>query len=533
MRSRIHRTIYILLLCLLVIFMTTSVFMTNLVWVLLLANWVLEWNWREKFTDFRHNYLLQAFLVLLGVHLVWLIGTENYIYALYDLQKKMPLFLLPLVILTTPPPTPKEAMNIGICYVGTVLVVTGMGLVRYLTIADLPYRDIVPHISHIRFGLNLCLSLFALVWAALKYRRPWLYCLNLLLSLWFLAFLLMIHSYTAFIIIIVTALVLLIAYRNRMEKPLRIAAYAIVGGILMLSLGLCGYYCYDYYHLRPLSTEPLAKTTANGRPYMHLKDSLIENGNYVHNYICEEEMRQEWAKRSTFPFDSVTSSGWSIYPTLLRYLNGLNLTKDSIGVTHLTAEDISAIEKGIANPVYIQPGPRKMVYVMCYEYENYHYYHRVKDFSMLQRLELWGNGVKVFLQHPWMGVGTGDVVDVCQARLNQTHSALAHKDMHTHNQYLNFLLAFGLIGFAIIVFFFARAVILSGSCHRILFTTFLCILLISFVSEDTLETLAGIVFTALFFSLLSIQKSNTGTALPNEKHSSALLEKSSELSTQN
>ena len=98
MRSRIHRTIYILLLCLLVIFMTTSVFMTNLVWVLLLANWVLEWNWREKFADFRHNYLLQAFLVLLGIHLVWLIGTENYIYALYDLQKKMPLFLLPLVI---------------------------------------------------------------------------------------------------------------------------------------------------------------------------------------------------------------------------------------------------------------------------------------------------------------------------------------------------------------------------------------------------------------------------------------------------
>ncbi len=504
MRNQIHRKIYILLLCLLVIFMTTSVFMTNLVWVLLLANWVLEWNWREKFSDFRQNHLLHAFLVLLAVHLLWLLGTDNLSYALYDMQKKLPLFLLPLVILTTPRPNAKEAMNIGICYVGTVLVVTGMGLVRYLTIADLPYRDIVPHISHIRFSLNLCLSLFMLAWAALKYPRPWLYGLNLLLSLWFLTFLLLIHSYTAFIILLVTAVVLLLAYRRRMERPLRTVAFFLVGGVLLLSVGLCGYYCYDYYHLRPLSTQELPKTTANGRLYIHGQDGLIENGNYVHYYVCDKEMRQEWAKRSRFPYDSVSNSGWSVYPTLLRYLNALGLTKDSAGVAQLTPDDIAAIEKGIANPVYQQPGPRKMVYVLCYELENYRCYHSVKDFSMLQRLELWGNGWKVFKQHPWLGVGTGDVVDVCQAGLNQSHSALAHKDMHTHNQYLNFLLAFGLVGFVTIVFFFVRAIVRTASCRRILFAAFLCILLISFVSEDTLETLAGIVFTSLFLSLLSI-----------------------------
>ena len=33
--------------------MTTSVFFTNLLWVLLVVNWVVEWNWREKFADFR------------------------------------------------------------------------------------------------------------------------------------------------------------------------------------------------------------------------------------------------------------------------------------------------------------------------------------------------------------------------------------------------------------------------------------------------------------------------------------------------
>jgi len=507
-RSKVHRIIYILLLCLLAIFMTTSVFLTNLVWVLMLANWVIEWNWRDKFADFRHNYLLQAFLALLAVHIIWLFGTENISYALYDLQKKLPLFIIPLVILTTAPPNHKEAMNIGICYIGTLLVVTIIGLVRYLTISDLPYREIVPYISHIRFGLNLCLSLVLLTWTALKFRRPWLYIINAFLSLWFLSFLLLIHSYTSFIILLVTSVVLLLSYRHRMGKPLRIASFSIVGTLLLLTVGLCGYYCYDYYHLRPLSTNSLASTTPNGNPYLHHNDGLIENGNYVHYYVCEEEMKQEWCKRSNISFDSTTSTGWSVYTTLLRYLNGMGVTKDSLGMTHLTAEDIAAIEKGIANPVYTQAGPRKMVYVLCYEFENYRCYRSVRNFSMLQRIELWRNGFDVFLQHPLLGVGTGDVPDVCQAHLEASHSALAQKHMHTHNQYLNFILAFGLVGFAIIVFFFVYAIIRTQSCRRILFTAFLCIVLISFISEDTLETLAGITFTALFFSLLSCHPKN-------------------------
>ncbi len=501
----LHHYIYIILLCLLSMSMTTSVYATNLVWVMLLLNWIIEWNWRDKFADFRHNYLLHAFLALLAVHILWLLGTENISYALYDLQKKIPLFVIPLVILTTQPPNKKESLAIGILYVTTLLVVTIIGLVRYLTIADLPYRDIVPYISHIRFGLNLCLGLFMLAWAAIHYRRKWFYLFAALLSLWFLSFLLLIHSYTAFIILMVSSVVLLIAYRHRMGRTLRITASTALCTFLLLILGLCGYYCYDYYHLRPLSTQPLSAKTPNGNAYMHRDDGLIENGNYVHYYICKQEMRQEWAKRSDYPFDSCTNGSWSVYPTLLRYLNSLGVTKDSLGMTHLTDHDIAAIEKGIANRVYLQHGPRKMIYVLCYEFENYRCYHSVRDFSMLQRIELWRNGFHVFWQHPLLGVGTGDVPDVCQARLEAIDSPLASKHMHTHNQYLNFLLAFGLIGFAVILFFFIRAIVRTHSCRRVLFSAFLCILLISFLSEDTLETLAGITFTALFLSLLSTQ----------------------------
>lgn len=483
--------------------MTTSVFFTNLVWVLLVANWVAQWNWREKFADFGCNYLLQAFLALLAVHVLWLLTTDNIAYALYDLQKKLPLFCIPLVVLTTAPPTPKETLSIGVCYVGTVLTVTIIGLVRFLTIDNLPYRQIVPYISHIRFGLNVCLTLVMIIWVALKFRRRWLYLLGAVLALWLLGFLMLIRSYTSFVVLLTSAVVLPLCYRRRMGKPLRATLFACVFGGVLLAAGLCSYYCHDYYHLRPLSTAPLASVTPNGNPYLHLNDSLIENGNYIHHYICREEMRRQWSKCSALPFDSATATGWTVYPTLLRYLNGLGVTKDSLGMTHLSQADVAAIERGIANPVYLQAGPRKMVYMLCYEFENFRHHHSVQGFSMLQRIELWRNAFVVLRQHPLWGVGTGDVPDLCQRQLKASGSFLAQTGMHTHSQYLNFLLAFGLVGFATMAIFFVRAIVRTHSCRRVLFAAFLCTVLVSFISEDTLETLAGITFTAFFFALLS------------------------------
>ncbi|MDY6289119.1 MAG: hypothetical protein SPM02_06675, partial [Bacteroidales bacterium] len=108
--------------------MTTSVFATNLLWVLLLANWVIEWQWAERWQALRNNRLLQAFLLLAAVHLVWLLGTENLAYGLYDLQKKLPLFVIPLVVLTSKPLQRKELLPVAAAYCLTVLTVSLVGL---------------------------------------------------------------------------------------------------------------------------------------------------------------------------------------------------------------------------------------------------------------------------------------------------------------------------------------------------------------------------------------------------------------------
>lgn len=491
--------------------MTTSVFLANLVWVLLLVNWLAEWNWKEKFHDIKSNHLLQAFGVLLAVHLIWLIGTANMSYAFFDLQKKLPLFVLPLVILTTAPTNLRERRIIGFFYIGTLTVVTLIGLVRYLTIDRLPYRQIVPHISHIRFALNLCLAIIILVRAAVKSHQVVPRLAFGALSLWFVAFLLLLHANTAFIILAITAPILMLAYGRRIPRTPRICAWVVVGLGLSLGLGLATFYTYQYFHLQPLSAQPLVATTANGNAYRHTDDLLIENGNYVHRYICEEEMRNQWAKLSNYPYDSVNADGYTIHPTLLRYLNGLGTTKDSVGMTHLTPRDIAAIEHGIANPTYLEHSPRKIVYAICFEYENYRHYRSVNNFTMLQRLELWRNAWQIFKQHPFFGVGTGDVVDCCHQRLQATQSPLAGSNLHTHNQYLNFLLAFGLLGFGLIAAAFVRAIWLSRSYRSLLFTAILCITLISFTTEDTLETLAGILFVLTSLQLVRTKEEKNST----------------------
>ena len=99
-------------------------------------------------------------------------------------------------------------------------------------------------------------------------------------------------------------------------------------------------------------------------------------------------------------------------------------------------------------------------------------------------------------------MGTGDVADQCRQQMEAAHSPLADSGMHTHNQYLNFLLAFGLVGFLLILLSFIRAIHVEHLCRCALFTALLCIVLISFISEDTLETLAGITFVALGLSIL-------------------------------
>lgn len=486
--------------------MVTSVFATNLLWVLLGANWLLEGRWREKWQMFKDSRLLQAFLTLYLLFIVGLLWTTNLHHGLSVLQDKLPLLVVPLVMLTSRPLTGHTRNTILGAYAITVTVVSVIGLVRLLTIPDLPYRNAVPYISHIRFALNCCMVVFLAFAAVLGKGGHYPKAVRLLAALvaaWMLCFLVLLRSYTGIAVLTVTSLALLLfRYRNWRLMVLWVAVVGTLATMTILE-------ARNYYRLVPLATEPLRATTDGGRPYYHANDGMVENGNYINNYICTEELRSEWNRRSSIDYDDTLDGGIMIKYTLVRYLNALGLAKDSAGVAALTDEQVHAIEHNQANPVYSSHNPlRKMVYTTLFEVECHRYTQAVKGFTMLQRLALWRGTAEVIKENRWIGVGTGDADDELHAMLESMQSPMAGTTMRCHNQYLLLLESFGIVGFALLAFFFLRALRRkadSTSPRRAvrlssLMLAWLLTVLISFLTEDTLDTLAGILFCTYFLA---------------------------------
>lgn len=518
-RLTVHGAIYFLLLVVLAGSQSVSNFFMSGMEILLAVNWALEWDMRAKWDRARRSPLLWAFLVLMAVHLLWMLGSANTAYGWGDIFRKLPLLAIPLVVLTSRPLNRKQLTALLFAFVATVFVATVIGRIRLAVIPDLPYRQIVPFISHIRFAMNVCLALVVIAWFGIERSRrvakpytDWLLWLMLVVSVLLVDFLFKIRSYTAFVMLFVTAVIMLAVYWKRIRS--RVVAFGaftlllIVAAVaLLVSVGMYN----DYYTPVPLANDPLRPTTVNGNPYQHKDDGLMENGNYINNYICQAELEREWAKRSTMGLYDTTQNDYTVYPTLLRYLNALGTTKDSVGMTLLGDEDIRAIEHGIANPVYVSGSSlRKMYYVMFFEYECYRSFGAVKDFTMLQRFELWRNAWKVFRSNPLFGTGTGDVVDACHQQLADSQSPLQGTYKHAHNQYLTFLVTFGIIGFAIITAFFVYALRRQRLLRVPAVLAFVCIVLISFITEDTLETLAGCVFSTLFLCLMAAVEAENG-----------------------
>lgn len=497
--ARVHRAIYIVLLVVLGASMVTSVFMANMAWVFLGVNWVLEGRWREKWQMAKESRLLHGFVGLYLLMLVGMLWTTNTGAGWGTLQVLLPLLCVPVVMLTTRPLTGNARTGVLACYAIAVFVVSIIGLVRWLTIPGLPHRDIVPYISHIRFALNCCVVVYLCVGTLLDKSVKPLRWLAVPLMLWMLAFMVIIRSYTGIIVLAIVSLVMLLTRWRRW--PLIALWVLLVGG----AVGAVAYEVKNYYHMVPMSELPLQEFTANGRPYEHMQDGITENGNYINNYICDEELRNEWSRRSALSYDTLTASGYSVKSTLIRYLNGLGLTKDSVGMAAVSDAQIKAVESGVANPVYEDGNMlRKMVYTLLFEREFYVHTHAVVGFTMLQRLEMWRAATHVISEHPWFGAGTGDVVAAMDEYLVAADSELAGRRMNCHCQYLGIMAALGIAGFVVVLFLFVRAMLplrrFRRSMSGTLMLPWLLTILISMVTEDTLATLAGILFCTYFLA---------------------------------
>ena len=139
---------------------------------------------------------------------------------------------------------------------------------------------------------------------------------------------------------------------------------------------------------------------------------------------------------------------------------------------------------------------------LVWEFVKYKRNENPSGHTLTMRLEFWGTSLYIIKQNYLFGVGTGDIGQSFTKAYNDTNSKLSKEwRLRCHNQYLAFTVAFGLFGLILFLFYIFYPIVTLKHKLHFLYWPFIMILLLSFFTEDTLESQAGVTFFALFNTL--------------------------------
>lgn len=481
---------------------------TSIPQIILAANWLLEKNFSEKIYQLKTNKVFLTIVSLYLLHLIGMLYTENTQQGLNELRNKLPLLSLPIILFSTKPLSPKEFkllfnfffLSVFVSSIWCYFVYAG-----YTKKIIIDVRNASVFMSHIRFSLFIAFAIIALVYYSIKENLNALKLAYILISCWLLYFMYHLEMATGFLCLIITAIILI--FSLSLKRLNRIVALSfgftllVLFGI-MINWGLSSLKMFDPKYTNE-SNQILEKNT-NGRKFYHDTYSIIaENGNLIFININVFELEKEWNKRSDIKFTELDRKGNEIKFTTLRFLASKGLTKDSLGVATLSQQEITAIENGNTNYKYtINSGLISKWRSLVWEYTKYKRGENPSGQTLTMRLEFWKNATYIIYTNPVFGVGTGDIQDSFNTMYEQTKSKLDPVwRLRCHNQYLAITVAFGFVGLLIFLFYlFYPAIVLRKNLHY-LYWPFFIIALLSFITEDTLETQSGVTFFIFFQAL--------------------------------
>jgi len=460
----------------------------------------------KGFRSFISNRPAMIFSSILLLHLAGLIFTTDFDYALKDMRTKLPLFLLPLFISTSPAFNKRYFYGFILLFAASVLVKTLMNSWNLFEGHFVDIRDISKSISHVVLSLHISLTVFVLGYFIVKRRTfsiGWKILFGIVMA-WMLAYLVFAHSGTGLVITSLTLLILVIVSLVRSKKIwLKICLLSF----LLFSVGFTAIYISrivkEYYRVNPVDFSKLEKVTSRGHPYLH--DTLsrqTENGNYLYIYLQVEELQDAWNKRSSIPFKGRDMKNQLIPNTLVRYMTSRGLRKDADGMNQLTNDEIRAIEKGTANVIFTRKfSIRGQVYELLWGLNEYRKSGEATGSSLMQRLEFWKASWGIIKDNWLTGVGTGDMNKAFQQQYEKMNSKLSpDQRWRSHNQFLSIFVGFGIFGFIWFLFAILFPPLVLGKFKDYFFLIFFIIAMISMIPEDTIESQMGVTFFAFFYS---------------------------------
>lgn len=363
-------------------------------------------------------------------------------------------------------------------------------------------RDWSPFISHIRFNLMVVWAWAWWTWAWLRGEKTgWPSVVLGALGGWVVW---KTASMTGALLLPAVACLLGLGY-VRHRWPDRPGFWR--GGVavcLLLFLGLAGWVVWD---LKPVYPDPADYPTHSkaGEAYVHRwKRTMREEGNFVWTCVAENEMAAAWEARTGTKLSGKDGRGQSQRMTLIRYLSSLGLCKDAEGVFALTEEDVQRVASGIPTVAEVRHrGLKRRWNVIRFEFWNYVDGGNPSGHSVIQRLAFWDAARYILERNALWGVGTGDLDRSFQAAYEAIDSKLAPAfRLRAHNQFLTLVLATGPVALGLWLVWLVWTV--GGSRPRRMEAwLFVFILALSCLTEDTLETQAGVTFAGFFLALVS------------------------------
>jgi O-antigen ligase len=123
--------------------------------------------------------------------------------------------------------------------------------------------------------------------------------------------------------------------------------------------------------------------------------------------------------------------------------------------------------------------------------------------STAVRMLIWKAANQVIAEHPILGTGTGDSKDeLIKEYERRGMTGAAHNQLNAHNEFYQVFVSLGLIGFIVFSTQLMMPLIVSIKEKNSMYTFFLIIIILNFLTESMLEREAGVLFYAFFNAVL-------------------------------
>lgn len=474
-----------------------------------LLNLIVLADYKQYWSVVRSYRLIHILLAYYFFHIISLLWSTDLEYGLHDTKVRTSLLLL-VLLFSLQKLTSKEYERIAWVFVLSVLLATFFNFLSYVgLIGNRPYDDIrgMSHFgSHIRFALLVVTGILLSLYLISQNKRFSLLLIPVIVWLIYYTYYSQVVSGYLTLVGLISFILFIWTWRKNKWVSIGILSFQIlIGAGILLAL----------FRPIPIDKEKykdLPAFTKEGNPYYHKPVNVLpETGEAIEIMICWDELEREWNKVSAIPFrDGRDMRGQLIQTTLIRYLASMGLPKDAEGISKLNKKDIVQIEKGNASVHY--KGLLARWYSIQYQLNNYS---DPNGHSLLERLEYWKHGIAIAKDHVFSGTGIGDVqLEFDRSYQESRSQLLPERRNRGHNMILTTLISMGVIGLFLFIWFhahFLRKTIVEKNIYAV---GFMIILIISYFTEDTLETQTGVSFAGFFmgyfYNQINRSESNEG-----------------------